>query len=116
MRDNKDIRKIEKLDNVTIVYNSYTPSKDEEINKYLYLNSIKIYDSFGNELYGNYSDINEAYERLFYLIDRGVDAVIGPKAPVKDYSSGRLIPNYNQDSVGLYIVKEKQKRLVREKN
>ena len=116
MINNKEIQKTEIINGVTVVYGNYEVTDDPQINKLLYLNSIKFYDLDGNEFYANYDDINEAYYEMCYLIERGITSVIGPKAPVKDYDLGEISVNYHQDGVGLYIIKEKQKRLAKEKN
>ena len=60
MINNKEIQKTEIINGVTGVYGNYEVTDDPQINKLLYLNSIKFYDLDGNEFYANYDDINEA--------------------------------------------------------
>ncbi|MCR5483185.1 MAG: hypothetical protein K6E99_02120 [Bacilli bacterium] len=116
MLNNEDITKIEYIDGVTVVYGKYQKNGNSKVDKYLYMNSIKFYDDFGNEFYANFESIDEAYNQMYYLMNRGVATVIGPKAPIKDLSSGEMIPNYNSDGVALYVVKKQKKELVKRKH
>ena len=116
MFDNKDITKREYINGVIIEYGKYTKTNDSDLNRLLYLNSIKFYDEYGNEFYANFENVNDAYAEMYYLLNRGVNVVLGPKAPIKDFESGEITLNYNQDGVALYIVKNEKKELVRRKH
>ncbi len=116
MLNNKDINKIEYIDGVTVVYGNFQKKGDSEVDKYLYMNSIKFYDELGNEFYANFENIDEAYNQMYYLMNRGVTTVIGPKAPIKDLSLGEIRSNYNPDGVALYVVKQQKKELVKRKH
>ena len=118
MLNNEDIIKREIINGVTVEYRSHAVTENPQLNKYLQLESIKFFDEDGNEFYVNCNDINEAYEQMGYLLNRGVATVIGPKAPIKDFNTGEISSNYNQNGVALYIIKEnkKEKGLVREKH
>ena len=113
MLNNKDIIKTEIINGVTVEYSNPKVTENPQINKYLQLQAIKFYDSNGNEFYANCNDINDAYEQMTYLLERGVATVIGPKAPIKDLNTGEICANYNQNGVALYIIKEEEKRLVK---
>ena len=117
MRDNKEIYKREIINGVTVEYGKSKVTTNPQLNKFLQLEAIKFYDASGNEFYANCDDINEAYAQMCYLLNRGVEAVIGPKAPIKDLNTGDITTNYNQNGVAIYIVKkhEKNKGLVRKK-
>ena len=118
MNDNKDIIKREIINGVTVEYSKARVSSNPIINNFLQLDAIRFYDADGNEFYANCDDINEAYGQRCYLLNRGVEAVIGPKAPIKDLNSGTINVNYNQNGVGIYIVKkhEEVKGLVKKRN
>ena len=65
---------------------------------------LEMYDKNGNRFYENYSSVKEAEEAIEKLKAEGKEAVIGPKAPVKD-DNDKLIPNTMEGAVGVYIVK-----------
>ena len=113
--NNKDIAKREIIDGVTVEYSNYNKTDDDKMNKFLYLDSIKFYDEYGNKFYANFDNINDAYAQLYYLLNRGVNVVLGPKAPIKDIDLGVITPNDNEEAVAIYIVKEEKKELVRKK-
>ena len=109
MLNNRDIIKTEIINGVTVDYYKPEVTSNPQLNKFLQLESIKFYDNNGNEFYANCNDINEAYEQMGYLLERGVAAVIGPKAPIKDLNTGCISANYNENGVAIYIVKKKEK-------
>ena len=66
-------------------------------------------DDNGNKFYENCNSMKEALEKIIELAEKGKEAVIGPKAPCIDCRTGKLIRNKNENAVGIYIVKEKDK-------
>ena len=115
MNNNDNTTRTEIINGVTVVYEEALVTNDPQTNKYLELEAIKFYDDFGNEFYANCNDINEAYKQIEYLAERGVLVTIGPMAPTKDLNSGKIIPSYSQNGVGLYIIKGNVKKLTRKK-
>lgn len=65
---------------------------------------IEMYDANGNRFYSNCPS-QEAEKLVEELKTKGKEAVIGPKAPARSYSDGKLIINPMEDLVGVYIVK-----------
>ena len=68
-----------------------------------------MYDSKGNKFYSHYNSIEEAEKAIKELKAKGITAIIGPKAPVRDYKTGEPIKNKNENHIGIYIVDTKTK-------
>lgn len=66
---------------------------------------IDFYDAAGNRFYSNFESLKEAQEAIKRLANEGTIATIGPKAPWRQPSDGKLIHNGNEKAVGVYIVR-----------
>ena len=69
----------------------------------------KMYDSNGNKFYSNFESIEEANKEIAELAERGITAVVGPKAPCRD-KYGNMVPNRSENAVGVFIVSVPEKR------
>jgi len=114
---NKKKKQQDTIDGINVIYNNELGCVDEKVENIIEIVSADIYDENGNKFYQNFSSLNEANYALCELAERGVVAVIGPKGPIKDYTTGNYIPNPNEDDIGVYIVSKlyKIKSKVREK-
>ena len=72
---------------------------------------LEMYDANGNKFYSNCSSLEEAEKLVAKLKEEGIEAVIGPKAPWRG-QGGKPIKNGDKDQVGVYIVKQKEKKEV----
>ena len=70
---------------------------------------VKMYDSYGNKFYSNFDSIEEANKEIAELAERGITAVVGPKAPCRG-KYGNMIPNRSENAVGVFIVSVPEKR------
>lgn len=102
----------EEIDGVTVVHRGFTynyviPGESRPIE------SVDFYDANGNKFYSNFPEREEAEYEIEQLNKLGYSAVIGPKAPYRDIL-GRVVPNTMENAVGVYIVKEQQKKKKKE--
>ena len=70
--------------------------------------SVKMYDSNGNRFYSNYESIEEANKAIAKLAERGITAIVGPKAPWRD-KDGNMVPNRYENEVGVFVVSAPEK-------
>lgn len=96
----------EEIDDVVVIHRGFSfnhviPNEDRPTE------AVDFYDLNGNKFYANFPDKESALFEIQELNKRGLAAVIGPKAPLRD-SIGRPIPNPIKGCVGVYIVVEKQ--------
>lgn len=102
--------KKEVIDGVTVIHTgmtlhysgfNYEPATEEYV---------EMYDSNGNRFYSNFESMEEANEKINELAKEGITAVIGPKAPWKNYITGLPVPNRSKTQIGLYIVPTQEKK------
>lgn len=103
---NKEKKQQDIIDGVNVIYNNELGCVDEKVENIIEIVSAEVYDENGNKFYQNFSSIDEANYTLCELAERGVVAVIGPKGPIKDYTTGSYIPNPNENDIGVYIVSD----------
>ena len=109
----KDLTREEVIDDVTVVYTGKSQNvpweggshedlghKSEEI--------VEMYDSNGNRFYSNFESIEEANKAIAELAERGITAVVGPKAPWRG-PDGNMIPNRFENAVGVFVVSVPEK-------
>lgn len=65
-------------------------------------------DSNRNRFYSNFDSIEEANKAIASLAERGITAVIGPKAPWRG-NNGNMIPNRSENAVGVFVVSVPEK-------
>ncbi len=107
----------ENIDGYKVVYNNEMGCKDKKFENIMELVSATITDEFGNELYQNFSTYNDACYAVCDLANKGIDAIIGPAGPKKNYYTGKFEKNID-DEYGVYIVTkfEKIKSLTKKKD
>ena len=69
--------------------------------------SVIMYDSNGNRFYSNYESIEEANKAIAELAERGITAIVGPKAPWRG-KDGNMVPN-RENAVGVFVVSAPEK-------
>ena len=114
-----DLRRRTVIDGVTILYTGgyeyihqgYCRRSDggyEDLGFKL-VEEVEYYDQIGNRFYSNFETEEAARKEIEELAERGITAVIGPKAPYRT-SDGTIHPNPH-DYIGVYIVKPPVKKL-----
>ena len=106
----KHFSRPEIIDGVIIVHTGLYMSRLDSKGNYHPHELLHMYDEKGNKFYSNYSSKEEAAEAIIRLANEGIEAVIGPKAPWTNHLTDELMPNKDENAVGLYIVKEKEQR------
>jgi len=104
MKKMKDLTRKEVIDGVTIVHSgefTYDEGLPREV--------LEMYDANGNKFYSNFESIEEANQEIAKLAEEDITAVIGPKAPWRDYKTGNPIPNRSENAVGVFIVQVPEK-------
>lgn len=99
----------EVIDGVTIVHSGMTQFIYGPNHEILPREMLKMYDANGNKFYSNFKSIEEANQAIAKLAEEGITAVIGPKAPCRDYKTGNPIPNRSENAVGVFIVQVPEK-------
>ena len=69
---------------------------------------VEMYDSNGNRFYSNFKSIEEANKAIAELAERGITAIVGPKAPWRG-NDGNMIPNRSENEVGVFVVSVPEK-------
>jgi len=92
----------EVLDNVVCVHTG----KFYYIDRFKKREEIKFYDKDGNRFYTNTDGIENAERIISKLMNQGIHAIIGPKAPWRDNTPSGLIPNRSDTTVGIYIIED----------
>ena len=98
----------EVIDGVTVVYSrdrQYVGNKDLGCEREEF---VDMYDSNGNRFYSNYESIEEANKAIAKLAERGITAIVGPKAPWRG-KDGKMIPNRYENEVGVFVVSVPEK-------
>ena len=103
-----DLTRIEVIDGVTIVHSGMTQFT-YGLNHERLPEELEMYDANGNKFYSNFESIEEANQEIEKLAEEGITAVIGPKAPWRDYKTGNPIPNRSENAVGVFIVQVPEK-------
>ena len=109
-----DLTRKEVIDGVTVVYSGdnvhqkHRPKLSWEVGGYKDLGYereefVEMYDSNGNRFYSNYESIEEANKAIAKLAERGITAIVGPKAPWRG-KDGKMIPNRYENEVGVFVV------------
>mgnify|MGYP005980171603 FL=1 len=104
-----DLTRKEVIDGVTIVHSGMTQFTYELNHERLPREKLEMYDANGNKFYSNFESIEEANQEIAKLAEEGITAVIGPKAPWRDYKTGNPIPNRSENAVGVFIVQVPEK-------
>ena len=102
MSEAKEYEWVEVFDGVLVIHRGFTynhiiPDEDRPIE------TIEMYDLQGNKFYGNYESISEAQHEVEKMAKKGVELIIGHKAPCRD-AQGKAIPNNSRNGVALYEV------------
>jgi hypothetical protein len=92
----------EVIDNVVCVHTG----KFYYIDRFKKQEKIKFYDKDGNRFYTNTDGIENAERIISKLMNQGIHAIIGPKAPWSDNTPSGLIPNRSDTAVGIYIIED----------
>ena len=111
----------EVIDGVTVVYSGdiqyvhqgNRPKSSWKVGGYKDLDyklkeSVEMYDSNGNRFYSNYESIEEANKAIAKLAERGITAIVGPKAPWRG-KDGNMVPNRYENEVGVFVVSAPEK-------
>ncbi len=115
MSDTKEYEWVEVFDGVLVIHKGFTynyciPNEDRPIE------TLEMYDLSGNKFYGNYENLQEAEKEAERMAKRGVELIVGNKAPCRD-AQGKAIPNNSKNGVALYEVSKyenpKVKKLLR---
>ena len=104
-----DLARKEKIGGVTVVHTGITQYIYGPKKEILPQEVLEMYDANGNQFYSNFESIEEANKEITELAEKGITAVIGPKAPYRDYQTGKLIPNSSENAVGVFVVSVPEK-------
>ena len=115
MSDKEEYEWVEVFDGVLVIHKGFTynhsiPNEDRPIE------TLEMYDLSGNKFYGNYECLEDALKEVNEMSKKGVELVVGSKAPCRD-AQGKAIPNNSKNGVALYEVSKhenpKVKKLLR---
>lgn len=111
MSEAKEYEWAEVFDGVLLIHKGFTynhciPDEDRPTE------IIDMYDLSGNKFYGNYENIEKAEEELERMAQKGVELIIGHKAPCRD-AQGKAIPNNSKHGVALYQVSKYENQKVK---
>lgn len=111
MKDLKfdDSNRKEVIDGVTVVHTGMIQYTNGINNEELRHEVLEMYDANGNSFYSNFKSVEEASKAVVELAEKGITAVIGPKAPWIDPETGEPIHNGFKNDVGVYIVSVPEK-------
>lgn len=111
-RDFKPNEKYEEvIDGFIVVHTGRTDKKEEYDRDGNYVTRSKeeivVYDGQRHRFYSNYDSKERAKEAVERLKNSGIEAIIGPSAPIRD-NNGDFMKVKNPAYVGVYIVKQKE--------